>query len=166
MESHESMMSRPADGCGTTPEVTSPTGPAPVPARLVSLAGGPEISVCRALIVVGRHPLCDVRLDSIRVSRRHCCLTEVEGEVVVRDLGSLNGTLINGRRVEAGRLRPGDELTIANLRYRLEKGRAAEANQVVPPAGSRAGDASLRSSDKTSGQAGKPVRTHGFCQSF
>jgi hypothetical protein len=40
-----------------------------------------------------------------------------EGEVLVRDLGSTNGTRINGRRVAAGRLRPGDELAIADLRY-------------------------------------------------
>ncbi|MBA3313326.1 MAG: FHA domain-containing protein [Planctomycetaceae bacterium] len=38
----------------------------------------------------------------------------------VRDLGSANGTWINGRRIDEGFLRPGDELSIAHLRYRLE----------------------------------------------
>jgi hypothetical protein len=41
-------------------------------------------------------------------------------QVVVRDLGSTNGIRINGMRVETGSLRPGDELSIAHFRYRLE----------------------------------------------
>jgi predicted component of type VI protein secretion system len=91
-----------------------------MPSRLVALDEGPDIPVDRAMVVVGRHPQCDARLDSIRVSRRHCCMTEDNGEIVVRDLGSTNGIRINGQRVEAGRLRPGDELSIAHIRYRLE----------------------------------------------
>jgi predicted component of type VI protein secretion system len=95
---------------------------------LVALEEGPDIPTGRAPIIVGRHPHCDVRLRSPRVSRRHCCLTEVDGAVVVRDLGSTNGTLINGRRVGSGRLRPGDVLSIANLRYRMEQGQAGRAS--------------------------------------
>jgi predicted component of type VI protein secretion system len=91
-----------------------------MPSRLVALDEGPDIPVDRTMVVVGRHPQCDARLDSIRVSRRHCCMAEDNGEVVVRDLGSTNGIRINGQRVEAGRLRPGDELSIAHIRYRLE----------------------------------------------
>jgi pSer/pThr/pTyr-binding forkhead associated (FHA) protein len=72
------------------------------------------------MVMVGRHPQCDARLDSLRVSRRHCILTEDGGEVVVRDLGSTNGIRINGQRVERGRPRPGDEISIAHIRYRLE----------------------------------------------
>jgi predicted component of type VI protein secretion system len=93
-----------------------------MPARLVALDGGPDITLDRASVVVGRHPACDARLDSLRVSRHHCCISSEDGEVVVRDLGSTNGIRINGQRVEIGRLRPGDELSIAHLRYRLEEG--------------------------------------------
>jgi hypothetical protein len=95
-------------------------------ARLVALDEGPDIMLNRALVVVGRHPQCDARLDSLRVSRQHCCMTEDHGDVVVRDLGSINGIRINGERVVAGRLRPGDELSIAQLRYRFESGQACE----------------------------------------
>jgi hypothetical protein len=91
-----------------------------MPSRLVALDEGPDIPVDRAVVVVGRHPQCDARIDSIRVSRRHCCMTAEHGEVVVRDLGSTNGIRINGQRVEMGRLRPGDELAIAHIRYRLD----------------------------------------------
>jgi hypothetical protein len=85
------------------------------------------------MIVVGRHPQCDARLDSLRVSRHHCCMTQDHGEVVIRDLGSTNGIRINGQRVEFGRLRPGDELSIAHIRYRLDNGQAHEPTLVDSP---------------------------------
>jgi pSer/pThr/pTyr-binding forkhead associated (FHA) protein len=47
-------------------------------------------------------------------------MTRENDQVVVRDLGSTNGIRINGMRVETGSLRPGDELSIAHIRYRLE----------------------------------------------
>jgi pSer/pThr/pTyr-binding forkhead associated (FHA) protein len=91
-----------------------------MPLRLVCLDGDADISLDRALVVVGRHRWCDVRIASHRVSRRHCCLALDRDGVLVRDLGSTNGTRINGRRVEEGVLRPGDELSIAGRRYHLE----------------------------------------------
>jgi predicted component of type VI protein secretion system len=100
-------------------------------ARLVALDEGPDIVLDRDMVVVGRHPACDTRLDSLRVSRHHCCITQENGEVVVRDLGSTNGIRINGQRVESGRLRPGDELSIAHLRYRLQDG--PDHQPSVPP---------------------------------
>ena len=89
-------------------------------ARFVAIDEGPDITLDRAMVVVGRHPNCDTRLNSLRVSRHHCCMTRDNDQVVVRDLGSTNGIRINGMRVETGRLRPGDELSIAHIRYRLE----------------------------------------------
>jgi pSer/pThr/pTyr-binding forkhead associated (FHA) protein len=47
-------------------------------------------------------------------------MTRENGKVLVRDLGSTNGIRINGMRVETGSLGPGDELSIAHIRYRLE----------------------------------------------
>ena len=91
-----------------------------MPLRLVSLDGHADISLGGAVLLVGRHPRCDVRIASPRVSRRHCCLAPDRDGVLVRDLGSTNGTRINGRRVEEGVLHPGDELSIADSRYRLE----------------------------------------------
>ena len=106
-----------------------------MPARLVALDDGPDINLDRAMVVVGRHPSCDTRLDSLRVSRHHCCMTQENGEVMVRDLGSTNGIRINGQRVEIGRIRPGDELSIAHIRYRLENGQGHE--QTIAEAGGR-----------------------------
>lgn len=91
-----------------------------MPARLVSLNGRAEIPLNRLLVVVGRLQECEVRLDSSRISRRHCCLALDQGEVLVRDLGSRNGTRINGMDIQEGILKPGDELSIGHLTYRLE----------------------------------------------
>ena len=102
-------------------------------ARLVALDEGPDIMLDRAMVVVGRHPACDARLDSLRVSRHHCCMMHENGEVVVRDLGSTNGIRINGQRVEMGRLKPGDELSIAHIRYRLDNGQAHDQTLADPP---------------------------------
>ncbi|WP_406695162.1 FHA domain-containing protein [Singulisphaera sp. Ch08] len=101
-----------------------------MPARLVALDEGSDIPLDRTMVVVGRHPQCDARLDSLRISRHHCCMTQDNGDVVVRDLGSTNGIRINGQRVELGRLRPGDELSIAHIRYRFDGGQAHDLTLV------------------------------------
>jgi pSer/pThr/pTyr-binding forkhead associated (FHA) protein len=96
---------------------------------LLALCVGPDIPVDPGIVTVGRHPECDVRLGSLRVSRRHCVIAVVRGDVVIRDLGSTNGTWINGRRVDAGWIRPGDEVSIAHLRFRLEAARPEDASE-------------------------------------
>ncbi len=105
-----------------------------MPARLVAIDEGPDIVLNRPMIMVGRHPACDTRLESLRVSRRHCCLTLETDAVFVRDLGSTNGIRINGERVETGRLRPGDELAIAHYRYRWAEGPDRDRDRFVTPA--------------------------------
>jgi pSer/pThr/pTyr-binding forkhead associated (FHA) protein len=112
--------------------------PDPAPASFVLFPLGvvPDIPVGPAGLILGRSPSCGVRLDSPRVSRHHCYLTEVAGVVLVRDLGSTNGTRINGRGVTLGWLAPGDELAVADLRFRLLRRPGAGALQPVdPPAG-------------------------------
>ena len=100
--------------------------------RLVALDEGSDIPLDREMLVVGRHPQCDARLDSIRVSRRHCCMSSVNGDIMVIDLGSTNGIRINGQRVEKGLLRPGDELSIAHIRFRFEDGIGQELTMAEP----------------------------------
>jgi predicted component of type VI protein secretion system len=90
-----------------------------MPAQLVSLAEGPSILLDKPILLIGRHPECDIQIDSRKISRRHCCIAQVEDYLVVRDLGSTNGVRINGVRVLEGRLRTTDELTIGANRYRV-----------------------------------------------
>jgi hypothetical protein len=83
------------------------------------LNDGPSILLDKGILLIGRHPECDIQIDSRKVSRRHCCIGQVGDYLVVRDLGSTNGIRINGVRVLEGRLRAGDELTIGNSRFQV-----------------------------------------------
>src|SRR5689334_11375354 len=90
-----------------------------MPAQLVALDHGPSILLDKPILLLGRHPECDIQIDSRKISRRHCCIAQVSDYLVVRDLGSTNGVRINGVRVTEGRLNAGDELTIGNHRYQV-----------------------------------------------
>lgn len=90
-----------------------------MPAQLVALNDSPSILVDKPILLLGRHPECDIQIDSRKISRRHCCIAQVNEYLVVRDLDSTNGIRINGVRVHEGKLGPGDELMIANFRYRI-----------------------------------------------
>jgi predicted component of type VI protein secretion system len=90
-----------------------------MPAQLVSLTDGPSILLDKPILLIGRHPECDIQIDSRKISRRHCCIAQVGEYLVVRDLGSTNGVRINGVRVLEGRLKANDELTIGGHRYQI-----------------------------------------------
>ncbi len=90
-----------------------------MPAQLLSLSDGPSILLDKPVLLLGRHPECDIQIDSRKVSRRHCCIAHVNDYLVVRDLGSTNGVRINGVRVVEGKLKNGDEFTIGSSRYRV-----------------------------------------------
>src|SRR5437764_3743452 len=90
-----------------------------MPAQLLALSDGPSILLDKPILLLGRHPECDIQLNSRKVSRRHCCIAQVRDYLVVRDLGSTNGIRVNGSRVLEGKLQSGDELTIGNFRYQV-----------------------------------------------
>lgn len=69
--------------------------------------------------IVGRAPECDVFLDSAGISRRHARLRPLEYGVEVEDLGSTNGSFVNGQRVKLGVARVGDEIAFDELRFRV-----------------------------------------------
>jgi hypothetical protein len=70
--------------------------------------------------LIGRSEECDVFLVDPSVSRTHAIVEVVDGEPNVRDLGSTNGTFVNGTRVESSALRSGDELRFGNTQMRFE----------------------------------------------
>src|SRR5215211_3277105 len=90
-----------------------------MPAQLLALTDGPSILLDKPILLLGRHGECDIQLNSRKVSRRHCCIAQVEDYLVVRDLGSTNGIRINGQRVLEGKLKASDELTIGASRYQV-----------------------------------------------
>jgi pSer/pThr/pTyr-binding forkhead associated (FHA) protein len=66
-------------------------------------------------VVIGRHRSCDFPLRRSNVSRRHAEVRPEAGRYVLRDLGSTNGTFVNGERVESARiLQPGDRIDISS----------------------------------------------------
>src|SRR5438046_1022224 len=90
-----------------------------MPAQMVALTEGPNILLDKPILLFGRHPECDIQIDSRKISRRHCCIAQVGDYLVIRDLGSTNGIRINGVRVLEGKLRAGDEVTIGSHRYQI-----------------------------------------------
>jgi pSer/pThr/pTyr-binding forkhead associated (FHA) protein len=66
---------------------------------------------------IGRSPECEIFLDDVTVSRKHAVVVSRDDSFFVEDLGSLNGTFLNRRRIESGELSDGDELQIG--KYRL-----------------------------------------------
>ena len=84
------------------------------------LDGGSRRAPLRSPCAVGRATYCDVVLDHPSVSRRHAELTLVEpGRWTVRDLGSRNGTLVNGVPVDRHDLREGDVIGIGRFELRF-----------------------------------------------
>ena len=104
-----------------------------MPAQLLPLNEGPSILLDKPILLIGRHPECDIQIDSRKVSRRHCCIAQVGDSLLVRDLGSTNGIRINGIRVLEGRLKSGDELTIGNSRFQVRWDSLAAGPGARPP---------------------------------
>ncbi len=88
-------------------------------AQLVPLDGSPAIDIAKDLTVVGRKEDCDLRLEHKSVSKMHCIIVKTDGLLLLRDLGSTNGTRVNGQRVRRAALLPNDQLNIANYKFRV-----------------------------------------------
>lgn len=91
----------------------------------------------------GRQDDCHLRIRSSQVSRKHCELFEKHGLLLVKDLGSSNGTFVNGKKIDGQRvMEPGDELSIGPITFRIEK-----IGQPIPAKPSDVAPAAKKSSD-------------------
>jgi adenylate cyclase len=106
----------------------------PPPLRLVGTTGtlSFELAEGRSL-VVGRGVTSDIAVYDPTISRRHAELTVQAGGVHVKDLGSSNGTCINGARITEGRLAANDSVTFGKVTFRLVSG-AGPAPMLQRPA--------------------------------
>ncbi|HAF69466.1 MAG TPA: hypothetical protein DCL16_10120 [Acidimicrobiaceae bacterium] len=79
---------------------------------------GTQYAVTAQVVTVGRHPDSDIFLDDITVSRLHVELTASDTGYDIKDVGSLNGTYLNGERLEDNKalLTNGDELQIGKFK--------------------------------------------------
>ena len=81
----------------------------------------PALIQLRLPTVVGRSNTATLKVRNSQISRKHCEIDEYEGELIVRDLDSSNGTFVNGQRIaETTFLSPGDELRVGPLTLRAE----------------------------------------------
>jgi hypothetical protein len=82
-------------------------------ARLLDARHGHRVIPLEKLpVLIGRGPDAEVQVPDRFASRHHCELSEREGTLFVRDLGSSNGCLVNGRYANESSLRPGDTLSV------------------------------------------------------
>ena len=86
----------------------------------VVVSDGSTYTVGSRPLVVGRTPECDVTINDLNVSRRHAEIWRTEAGVAIKDLGSTNGTIVNGHRVSAVSLSPRDIVQIGPVTLRIE----------------------------------------------
>ncbi|MGN6274321.1 MAG: FHA domain-containing protein [Solirubrobacterales bacterium] len=78
---------------------------------------GESFSISEERVSIGRSPDAGVFLDDVTVSRNHALLVRRRDGLYIDDLGSLNGTYVNRRRIESHRLSDGDEIQVG--KYKL-----------------------------------------------
>ena len=94
-----------------------------MPAFLVPVDPGHcLIPLEKAIVLIGRQSDCDISLTlSRKISRKHCCVAQVNNKYVVRDLGSTNGVYLNGARIKKeATLSIGDDLMIGDVHFRMQ----------------------------------------------
>jgi pSer/pThr/pTyr-binding forkhead associated (FHA) protein len=85
------------------------------------VGGGDPIPLYKNELIVGRRPSCDIRLDYENVSGKHCMLRLLNGVWNVKDLGSTNGTTVNGARLSSEQsVMPDEEIGIASHMFTID----------------------------------------------
>jgi predicted component of type VI protein secretion system len=88
---------------------------------LQPVGGGDPIPLHKPEMIVGRRPSCDIRLDYENISGKHCLLRLLNGVWNVKDLGSTNGTTVNGARLTTEQsVMPDEELGIAGHMFTID----------------------------------------------
>lgn len=97
-----------------------------------------EIPLTREENLLGRGSDCDVRLRDQDVSRHHCLIRVRGSEVTISDLGSSNGTIVNGHSILSQfTLNSGDEIVVGNSRFLFDSGAGLSVPDVDPLAKTR-----------------------------
>ncbi len=120
------------------------------PPVLIVLTGkykGKRIKLTDPETVIGRDETAKIRIATQELSRQHCLLIVSKAGVLVRDLGSRNGTFVNGMPIaEETLLKPGDTLTAGPMSFELEGGEPSSKKSAAP-ASIKKGKADPRTTD-------------------
>jgi len=94
-----------------------------MPNVILISAGPPERRIVLETLpaIIGRDVSSDICLDDSRVGGFQCLLDQEAGNVFVLDLGTKNGTFVNGERVKRAELRPGDTLTVGRIDFVVQE---------------------------------------------
>ncbi|HEU4449091.1 MAG TPA: DUF3662 and FHA domain-containing protein [Gaiellaceae bacterium] len=84
--------------------------------------GGRRHELSGRTVVLGRSRDCDITVDDANVSRQHAEVRHEDGAYWIVDLGSTNGTTVNGKRVDRAKLEPEDDIVLGTTRLRYERG--------------------------------------------
>jgi predicted nucleic acid-binding Zn-ribbon protein len=136
----------------------APAGPPDYVAELVRIdCEQPIIFALGRRTRIGRAPGCELQIDSQSVSRNHAMILKSARELIVEDLNSTNGVLVNGRKVTRHLLTDGDTLTVGEIQFRcVLKFKAPEGAADQAPAGAPAAPAAVTNlSDLRPGDAPK-----------
>jgi serine/threonine protein kinase len=101
-------------------EGTSPGGPSSPSVQIVSVATGKKIRLRRPIALLGRSSQCDIVVRAANVSKHHCQIIVEPDGVVVENLGSANGTYVNGRPIQTAPLQDGDRLRVADHEFEVQ----------------------------------------------
>ena len=93
------------------------------------------IDLTQKVTLIGRRPECDVRIPLLQISRKHCQIVQDQDQTVVRDLGSSNGTFLNGERITEGVVNAGDRLSVGATTFTVQID--GQPQELVPPTQAR-----------------------------
>lgn len=91
-----------------------------------------SFSMARDMTVIGRREDCDLRIPLGEVSRKHCRILRDGDSLKLEDLGSSNGTFLNGQRVQEAMLSPGDTIQVGPVVFVLQIDGAPSDDELRP----------------------------------
>lgn len=101
------------------------------------VVSGTDAGTCLPIhskMFLGRSDKCEIKALDAEVSRMHCSFLERDGQFLVQDLASLNGTFVNGKRVHAPTiLEDGDTIRVGTTTYRVQQSGAEQATPATEP---------------------------------
>jgi hypothetical protein len=92
-----------------------------------------SFSVVRNMTVIGRREDCDLRIPVGDVSRKHCRLVRTDDGIRIEDLGSSNGTYVNGERIQESELNAGDTVGVGPVQFIIQIDGEPDEDDMSPP---------------------------------